>query len=62
MDMPRRFTEPHRAALALLANGCAANHRTAQFLGCMAADLRPPTPKERSWLEDLLRKADSELV
>jgi hypothetical protein len=62
MDMPRSFTEPHRAALALLANGCAGNRKTAQFLGCMAADFRPPTPKERTWLVDLLRKADSELV
>ena len=58
MELPRRFMEPHQAALALLVNGCATNRKTAQFLGCMTADLRPPTYKELNWLMDLLTKND----
>jgi hypothetical protein len=62
MTMPRRFEEPHRAALALLANGCATDRKTANFLGWVAADLGPLSPKQTTWLDDVLKKNGSALM
>lgn len=52
------FGTPREAALALLNSDMSLNRKTGTFLGQVCADDTPLSPKQRKWLDDLLRKAE----
>lgn len=54
--MSAPFTDHRAAAMAVLTSGAALRPREGQFLGGMAFDLNPPTPKQLEWLLSLLDK------
>jgi hypothetical protein len=54
--MSAPFTDHRPAAMAVLTSGAAPLPREGQFLGGLAFDANPPTPKQIDWLVTLLEK------
>ena len=49
-----KFTDTRTAAMAILTSGAVLRPKEGAFLGQLAFDLNPPTPKQLNWLVILL--------
>ncbi|MBV8973166.1 MAG: hypothetical protein JO290_12845 [Sphingomonadaceae bacterium] len=58
MSVAAPFPDHRAAAKALLASGAALKQREGQFLGGIAFMADAPSPKQRSWLDLLLKHHD----
>lgn len=55
--MANHFTNAREAALALLSGAYRLSRKAGQFLGQVAVDPSPLSPKQNDWLAKLLEKA-----
>ncbi|MBU6395762.1 MAG: hypothetical protein KGQ75_14425 [Sphingomonadales bacterium] len=54
----QEFATHREAALALLTSGCRLTVKAGTFLGQIAVDPSPLSPKQGDWLEKMLERAD----